>query len=810
MSSHSIKYTETVKCTKGNEKTATIDDLREIVNIKKMVGLYEIIDIDSNEWVHPFFDIDLKQKDHPEHYAEIVDTDLALTKFIVKIGLKFGKKEDATISRAHRDGKISYHIIYNKILIRYADLRAFKDANTELFDECFVDRSVYRTYGKFRMLGTAKKEGDTVSPILEPLNESFDLKDHLITYINGDEKKIKIDIPKTIKIKKSVKNVEKNHCSNHIDMNSSYDNVEYIRDLLNLLDQKRWENHHDWMRICWSLCNTGNNLYPLLLEFSKKSKLYQNEKWVKDQWNYQLKKRYDGSIGTIKYYAKQDNPDAYFSLILKSDKNLFELLKKNLDEANIANVIHYLYKNVFICHFESNKRSSHWYHFENHRWQPQGHLSLRETVKNEISALYSKLISYYTELAIKSTDETEKQSYDNAINAIYKYIPKLRTVKQIDQHIIACEALFRVHTAEFFNMMDENRYLIGFNNGVFDLKNRIFRDGLPEDLVSFSVGYDFPTESNPEIREDIDKFFKDIFKDEDEVIYTKNVLSYVLQGIRDREKFNIWIGRARNGKGTLIELLKTCLGNYVKEMDVSHLCSVKDSAEGASSSLAKAKGKRLLVFSEAEEGKKLNNATIKRWTGGDRLEARQLYGESFEFLPQFHIIIQTNNQPEVRGLDDGYYKRVEMTEFPFSFVENPSHNFQKLRDSTLKSKFRDVNYGKEFMLMLIDNYYNNKVFDGFKTSQRSIEATNEYTNDIDNVKQFIQDQLVMTNDPKDRIKSNELFLKFKSTGIDINMNDRIFKSHMNRNGIINKRYTKGVFFLGVKYKEEDKLFEEEE
>jgi P4 family phage/plasmid primase-like protien len=397
---------------------------------------------------------------------------------------------------------------------------------------------------------------------------------------------------------------------------------------------------------------------------------------------------------------------------------------------------------------------------------------------------------------------TEENDLTPLVNAINLYMINMRSkFNSVDAHIHFCEGYFKVSKEEFFDKMDENHDLLGFENGIYDLKNNVFRDGQPEDLVSLSVGYDFPKQSDPIIRANIEKFFTDIFKDGEDVEYTKNVLSYLLNGSRHREKFNIWIGNTRNGKGTLIELLKTCVGNYLTEIDPDLFCDSRNKAGQANSEMAKAKGRRVLIASEPDGDKKIQNSLIKRYTGGDKINARHLYGDSFEYVPQFHIIVQTNNVPDVQGLDSAFCKRVEMTEFPFCFVEQPTQSFEKLRDNNVKLNFKLLEYGQELMLILLENYYSNNVMNGFKTSKNSLEKTQEYTDEIDKVPQFIKNFYIMTDNDKDRIKPRELYCEFKSAGGDLS--ERNFSNDMIRIGISKRKIGGAIYYLRLKRAEQE-------
>ena len=72
---------------------------------------------------------------------------------------------------------------------------------------------------------------------------------------------------------------------------------------------------------------------------------------------------------------------------------------------------------------------------------------------------------------------------------------------------------------------------------------------------------------------------------------------------------------------------------------------------------------------EAEAGQRIAEAKLKQLTGGDRIAARFLYGEHFEFVPQFKLWLATNRYPEVRGTDEGIWRRFRVIPFNVTIPE---------------------------------------------------------------------------------------------------------------------------------------------
>ena len=109
---------------------------------------------------------------------------------------------------------------------------------------------------------------------------------------------------------------------------------------------------------------------------------------------------------------------------------------------------------------------------------------------------------------------------------------------------------------------------------------------------------------------------------------------------------------------------------------------VKKQAGNANSDIARLKGARFVTSVEPNEGMRLDEGLIKQLTGGDRVTARKLYGNEFEFCPEFKLWMGTNHKPIVRGTDLGIWRRLVL--IPFT-VQIPDDKV----DKHLKYKLRE-------------------------------------------------------------------------------------------------------------------------
>ena len=235
---------------------------------------------------------------------------------------------------------------------------------------------------------------------------------------------------------------------------------------------------------------------------------------------------------------------------------------------------------------------------------------------------------------------------------------------------------------------DSNLDLIGFENGIYDLKSNVFREGRPEDYVTLSTKVsipvskeDLPLELDDLIpkMEDIPNyellfdgmfsFISQIIPDEELRDYAMRFISKCLSGENRDEGFYIWTGSGGNGKSKLNDLIKLCLGQYACNLPVTVLTQKRKAAGAANPEMAITRGKRWVYLQEPDVKETLNVGEMKEITGNDVIQARQLYKEPFEFVPQFKLIMMCNELPKIPSNDDGTWRRLEAVPFTSRFVK---------------------------------------------------------------------------------------------------------------------------------------------
>ena len=225
--------------------------------------------------------------------------------------------------------------------------------------------------------------------------------------------------------------------------------------------------------------------------------------------------------------------------------------------------------------------------------------------------------------------------------------------------------------------LDQNTWLLNCRNGTLDLRTGIIRPHDQADLITKCVDTDYePGASCPRW---ISYLEQSMGGDVELVDFIRRAIGYTLTGETDEHALFVNVGKGENGKSVFMTILSDLLGDYAA--NTQHGTFAEKKNDSTRNDLAGLMGARLVHCSETNDNFRFDEALIKQLTGGDKITARFLYGEFFAFRPAFKIWIASNYQPEIRGIDDGIWRRIKF--IPWAVKVNPWE-----RDPKLVAKLR--------------------------------------------------------------------------------------------------------------------------
>jgi len=541
--------------------------------------------------------------------------------------------------------------------------------------------------------------------------------------------------------------------------NNFGEDLTTVKKLVGLLSDYRAYDHKQWIEVGLCLYNIDDMLLDTWIEFSKriKNKFVPGE--CEDKWGTFRHKSEAGSlgIGSLRYWAQLDDPVGYEEIQRGS---LTNLLNESADGTTytVAKVVYEMYKYQFVC---TSLRHKTWYEYKGHKWhEVENGLSLSMKLSNEVLNEYLKMNQSYLSRAYMM-DGAKKQPYINNTKKFLDVALKLQDITFKEKIMKECSGLF--YDSKFVEKLDTKANLICFENGVYDLETKDFRDGRPEDYCSLSTMTDYTEfdmddpENCPEI-EEINRFMSQVFPIPRVREYVFLLLSSFLLGKNPNEKFHVWTGVGGNGKSKLIELFKLAFGEYAGNLPVSLLTQKRGASSSASPELARCRGKRFVDMPEPDRGNRINIGLMKELTGGDKILARQLYKEPFEFKPMFKIVLCCNDLPKVPPDDEGTWRRLRVVKFISKFTSNPKGEHQYPVDPYLADNFE--RWKEPFMYMLLQ-YHERYREEGIKEPAEVLQATKDYQRMADIYVDFL-DENVVKGDDNMIIKLEEFFARYKS------------------------------------------------
>ena len=194
-----------------------------------------------------------------------------------------------------------------------------------------------------------------------------------------------------------------------------------------------------------------------------------------------------------------------------------------------------------------------------------------------------------------------------------------------------------------------NPFLLGFNNGVYDLKEDCFRDYTFDDYITLSTNYDYKPvdytiEENEVVKEMIVKIIEDIHPNPEHRELYLQILASGLDG-KAYQKLFLFNGQGGNGKG-LTGSIMDAMGDYYFAPSNGIIKDV-ERANAPSPDMYNLKNKRYINFQEVSGAIKV--AMLRNLTGGGKFTGRLLNCNPQIFYLFATIVMEFNTSPDLDG-----------------------------------------------------------------------------------------------------------------------------------------------------------------
>jgi P4 family phage/plasmid primase-like protien len=531
------------------------------------------------------------------------------------------------------------------------------------------------------------------------------------------------------------------------------DELVRVSQLVDLLSPSRADCYNDWIRVGWCLRNIDHRLMDKWEEFSQQSPKYVSTECAR-LWN---KMRTGGlGIGTLHMWAKHDSPEGYLALI-RDDLHSLIMQSTNGTHYDVARVVHHMYRYDYVC---ASIKMRIWYEFRSHRWyETDSAYTLRGKISTEVFGEYSRMMIKLQQQSIVA-DEAEQKQLMELSQKLGNVALQLKKTAFKDNVMKECCELFMIE--KFCDLLDSNCSLVGFENGVYDLERFEFRDGRPDDYISFTTGCVYvPYKPDHPVVADIKKFFEQTHPRPDVREYLLRTLADCLSGHIRHERLNVWTGSGSNGKSITISLMEKALGDYCCKFPVTLLTRQRAASNAATSEIARAKGRRFGVLQEPCENEHLNIGLMKELSGGDTIQCRELYKPPVEWRPQFKLFLQCNHLPSVPSDDGGTWRRIRVVEFKSKFMEKPSPDNPNEFPVDLDLAAKLDRWKEHFITMLVDVYVST-FGQSFEEPEPVMACTHQYQRDNDHLADFVDKCIERSDEPGASLSLDAAFEEWKA------------------------------------------------
>ncbi len=464
-----------------------------------------------------------------------------------------------------------------------------------------------------------------------------------------------------------------------------------------------------------------------------------------------------------------------YEIYISDEYNEIEDTEEIIDKApnfhltelgNAERIVYYHGDNIRYCN------ELEWLIWNGKQWQEDSKRNIEALAAKTLRGLYQESKTEEDRYRAKQLNDWAKKCEKRAIriNSILDVRPMV-SIKKKD--------------------LDAHKFLFNCDNGVIDLKTGELSPH-DRDLLFTKISpieYHKNTECPSWIAFLESIFLTPIGDPDNELIdYLQKAIGYSLTGVTKEQIMFFLFGNGRNGKSTFINVIQDLMGDYAKQTNSDTFLKKKNDS-GINNDVARLDGARFVSAVESEEGQQLSEALVKQITGGEKMSARFLRQEYFEFTPEFKVFFTTNHKPIVKGGDNGIWRRIKLIPFTVTIPE------EKI-DADLPDKLKKEMAG--IFRWAVEGCLKWQR-EGMKDPQAVKDATESYRQDMDILGPFLDENC--TVHPSARIEAKTLYenyTKWCFQNSELELKNRVFYRQLEVRGFKKENGPKNkVYFHGI-------------
>lgn len=366
--------------------------------------------------------------------------------------------------------------------------------------------------------------------------------------------------------------------------------------------------------------------------------------------------------------------------------------------------------------------NNHWLFWTGKRWAVDRHNTINEKMKTTVLGLSAK---------------ADPLSDNDAVSKLFKHIASSLSQAKIKAAIESARSLLAAVPEDF----DTKGHLFNCANGTIDLRDGSFREHRREDLLTRHSGFEWKGLEHE--NEEWNRFMEQIQPDPEVREFLKRAAGYSATDSVREECLLYLYGDGANGKSTFIESIWRAMGSYCQAAMAGAIQRADGQYENPTAlqyAVADMKGARMVVHDEVESGARLAESFVKKLTGGDTRKGRHPYAKRpIEYRPTDTPWLYGNHKLEIRGADDGIWRRIHLVNFTQHF-EGAG------KDNRLKEHLTTNPDIQSAILTWIVRGAMDWYAGGLKPPDAVRQATEEYRRDQDDIGRFVETFCIRSED----------------------------------------------------------------
>ena len=411
---------------------------------------------------------------------------------------------------------------------------------------------------------------------------------------------------------------------------------------------------------------------------------------------------------------------------------------------------------------------------------------MKEMSENGAWAMLAAMGAKKAAAAFSEAQRRSFEKYERA-ETYRKYAIKRRDTKYISAALKEARPMIQIEQ----RVLDADEFLLNLPSGTCDLRTGAVREHNAQDYITKQTAVD-PSGDGMDVWDDaLQTFFQG---DTDLIRYVQEIVGLAAIGKVYIEALVIAYGEGRNGKSTFWNTIARVLGTYSGNMSADTL--TVGCKRNVKPELAEAKGKRMIIAAELEEGMRLNTSNVKQLCSTDEIYAEKKYKAPFSYVPTHTLVLYTNHLPRVGAIDQGTWRRLIV--IPFNAKIEGKADIKNYSDFLFKTA------GGAVLSWIIEGS-KRVIASDYKIVQPKVvqDAIQKYKENNDWLAHFLDDCCEVGDDFE--AKSGEFYNAYRSYCLQMGEYTRSttdFYSALESTGVVRKRTRTGVIIYGLKLKSE--------